>query len=268
MAGIVPGLILATVYIIGIIIMIRFRPHLLKQALPSAEGTGFSKMSIPTIIKKVIPIAALVIPVLGGIYIGVFTPTEAGAVGAFIAIVIGVVNRRLTLRNFWSSLLDTAYITSSVLFILVAAQIYSRMLTISHVPNAICDFGLALSLPPIIIVIFFMILLILIGCFLDSTSIMLIAMPIMVPVVKALGYSPIWFGVVSVVAIEAGLITPPFGIVVFTMKAVLGEEVEVEMIFRAAFPFLVMMLSVLALLIAFPVLTTWLPSMTGMIAFS
>ena len=263
-AGIVPGLILAAVYIMGITLMIRLRPHLVKQVSPSTKGTGLVKISLPTIIKKAIPIAALVIPVLGGIYIGVFTPTEAGAAGAFIALVIGVLNRRLTLRNFWSSLLDTSYITSSVLFILVAAQIYSRMLTISRVPNAICDFGLTLALPPIFIVMFFLLVMMVMGCFLDSTSIMLITMPIMVPVVKALGYDPIWFGVVTVVAIETGLITPPFGMVVFTMSATLREEADIETIFRATTPFLVMMLLVLALLIAVPVLSTWLPGMTGL----
>ena len=181
-----------------------------------------------------------------------------------MVLMIGVLNRRLTLRNFWESLLDTGYITSGILLILVAAQIYSRMLTISTVPNAICDLGLSLSLPPILIVLFFLLVLIGMGSFLDSASILLIAMPIMVPVVKALGYDLVWFGVITVVAVEAGLITPPFGMVVFSMKATLAEEADIETIFRAAFPFLGMVLLVLALLVAFPGLSTWLPSLTGL----
>jgi tripartite ATP-independent transporter DctM subunit len=263
-AGIVPGIILASIYIVGIIIMIRLRPHLVKEIVSSNKGSGFSDMSMLTITKKAIPIAALVIPVLGGIYIGIFTPTEAGAVGAFIALVIGVLNRRLTLRSFLGSLLNTSYITTAILFILVGAQIYSRMLTISRVPNFICEFGLSLSLPPILIVIFFMIVIILMGAFLDSTSILLITMPIMVPVVRALGYDLIWYGIVTIVAVEVGMITPPFGMVVFTMNAALGGEADIETIFRAAFPFVVMMLVTIALLISVPVLSTWLPDVAGL----
>lgn len=264
MAGIVPGILLTSVYIAGIIIMVRLRPHLVKQIVPSNKGTGFSDMSMLTITKKAIPIAALVIPVLGGIYVGIFTPTEAGAVGAFIALIIGVLRRRLTLRNFLGSLLDTTYITTAILFILVGAQIYSRMLTISRVPNFICEFGLSLSLPPILIVIFFLIVIILMGAFLDSTSILLITMPIMVPVVRALGYDLIWYGIVTIVAVEVGMITPPFGMVVFTMNAALGGEADIETIFRAAFPFTVMMFLTIAILIAAPLLSTWLPDMAGL----
>jgi len=264
MAGIVPGILLTSIYIAGIIIMIRLRPHLVKQILSSNKGTGFSDMSMLTVIQKAIPIAALVIPVLGGIYIGIFTPTEAGAVGAFIALIIGVLKRRLRLRDFLSSLLDTTYITTAILFILVGAQIYSRMLTISRVPNFICEFGLSLSLPPILIVIFFLIVMFLMGAFLDSTSILLITMPIMVPVVMALGYDLLWFGIITVVAVEVGLITPPFGMVVFTMSATLGGEADIETIFRAAFPFVIMMLLTIAILIAVPVLSTWLPDMAGL----
>ena len=263
-AGIVPGIILMTGYIIGIAIMIRRRPSLVKEIEFSNGGAGFSSISKLAILKKALPITVMVLAVLGGIYIGIFTPTEAGGVGSFIALVIGVVNRRLTLRNFWNSLLDTCNITCSILFILVGAQIYSRMLAISRVPNAICELGLSLSLPPIFIVIFFLIIMILMGGFLDSTSILLISMPIMVPVVSALGYNPIWFGVVTVLAVEIGLITPPFGIVVFTMSATLGEQVTIESLFRAALPFVVMMLAVLALLVAVPGLSTWLPDMTGL----
>ena len=170
----------------------------------------------------------------------------------------------MTPRNFIHSLLDTSYITTAILFILVGAQIYSRMLTISRVPNFLCEFGLSLSLPPIVIIIFFAIVIMLMGSFLDSTSILLITMPIMVPVVDALGYDLIWFGIVSVVAAEVGLITPPFGMVVFTMSAALGEEADIELIFRSVFPFLVMMCFLIVLLVSFQGLSTWLPDLAGM----
>jgi C4-dicarboxylate transporter DctM subunit len=267
-AGIVPGVMLAVAYSIQIVIMVWRNPKLEKQNIPSTDkGTWEEKkLSATETIKKLLPIAILIISVLGGIYIGIFTPTEAGAVGAFLAIALGFIQRRLTLRNFWESHLNTAYISASVLFILVAAQIYSRMLTISRVPNVICEFGLSIHLPPILIIIAFLIAILLMGVFLDSTSIMLITMPIMIPVVNALGYDLIWFGVVAVFAIEIGLITPPFGMVVFTINAVLGKDAPIEKVFRAIIPFLITLLVIQALLIAFPVLSTWLPYQAGLVA--
>jgi len=133
------------------------------------------------------------------------------------------------------------------------------MLTISGLPNRLCDILAALPLPPMLIIGFFMIILILLGAILDSASIILITIPIMLPVVTAMGYNPIWFGIISIMAIETGLITPPFGIVVYTMKATLGHEVNVEEIFRGSVPFLIMMFLVLGLVMACPWLALWLP---------
>lgn len=258
-AGILPGILLALVYSIGISLMVKIRPDLVKKVDRANGRQETHQSSHILMLAKTLPIVLLIVVVLGGIYSGYFTPTEAGAVGAFGSLLLALGKRRLTGKTLWNILLETGYVTTGILFILVAANMYSRTLTISGLPNRLCDILSVMPLPPMVIILFFMFILVLLGGILDSASIILITIPIMLPVVKAMGYSPIWFGIISIMAIETGLITPPFGIVVYTMKATLGEDVSVEQIFRGSVPFLIMMFFVLALVIAFPCLTLWLP---------
>jgi tripartite ATP-independent transporter DctM subunit len=263
-AGVGPGILLAVVYSAGIWLMVRLRPSLV-QAPPDDEQDQDGESSVragsltPGQCLKMLPMGGLVVLVLGGIYAGVFTPTEAGAMGAFGALLLALVKRKLNLKNLRETMIATGYVTVAILFILVAANMYSRMITLSNLPTAMCDWLAALPLPPIMIMVLFMLILIVLGAILDSASIILITLPIMLPVVKTMGYNPIWFGIVSILAIETGLITPPFGLVVYTMKATIGPEVSVEEIFRGSIPFFLMMLLVLALVLVFPALSLWLP---------
>ncbi|MBU1275709.1 MAG: TRAP transporter large permease subunit [Proteobacteria bacterium] len=262
-AGVVPGILLALVYAVGIWVMVRLSPGLVSQpnaeALPGASPGGLSG----SLWLKIIPVGALILLVLGGIYCGVFTPTEAGGVGAFGALVLALAKRRLNRKDLWQVMLSTGYVTVGILFILVTANMYARMITLSRLPAALCDWLAVLPLPPLAIIAILMVVLIALGAILDSTSIILITLPIMLPVVTALGFDPIWFGVVAIIAIETGLITPPFGLVVYTMKATVGDDVTVEEIFRGSAPFFIMMLLVLALVIIFPSLVLWLPGLKG-----
>lgn len=260
-AGILPGLILALVYSLGIWIMVKFRPSLVKGVELGGNRVRAMQSFFAMMVRKTLPVMSLIVLVLGGIYSGVFTPTEAGAVGAFGAFLLAIAKRRMTFSALWKILLETGYVTVSILFILVTANMYSRMITISRLPDQLCGLLGGANLPPILLIILFVIILMLLGAILDSTSIILITLPIMLPVVKAVGYDGIWFGIVSIMAIETGLITPPFGLVVYTMKATLGDEVTVEQIFRGSAPFLLMMLLVLALVIAFPGLSLWIPGL-------
>jgi tripartite ATP-independent transporter DctM subunit len=255
-AGLVPGIILALVYCLGIYVLVRSRPGLVRETLDDENNESRFGLSA---LGKTLPIVMLIVIVLGGIYSGFFTPTEAGGVGALGALILAIARRRLPGRAFWNILLETGYVSVSILLILVTANMYSRMLTISQFPERLTQAFTGLSLPPVIVVIVFMAVLILLGAILDSTSIILICMPIMLPTIKAMGYHPVWFGVISIMAIETGLITPPFGLVVYTMKATLGHEAEVEQIFRGAAPFLVMMLFVIGMIVAWPGLCLWLP---------
>jgi C4-dicarboxylate transporter, DctM subunit len=257
-AGIVPGLLVALT-LAGTIVVRAYRT----PALVGSEGDATRRPveSRRVALLRVWPLLTLVGLVLGGIYAGWFTPTEAGAVGAAGALILALAKRRLGGNAMRAILLDTGRTTAAIFLLLVAAQIYSRALTLSGLPAAVSTWVMSLGVEPIIVVLAFVAVIILLGCFIDSVSILLLTMPIMVPVVGALGYDLIWFGMVAIVAVELGLLTPPFGMVVFAMKASLSGDVRVEEIFAGVAPFLIALLVALALLIALPGLTTFLPNL-------
>ena len=257
-AGILPGLFLALVLCLGIYTMVLIRPGLAGQR-PQME-----KLQRRDIIRMIVtPWGAvlLIALVLGGMYMGFFTPTEAGGIGAGGALILCIVKRKLTMKTLWSTLLETGYVSASIFFLLISAQMYSRMLTISGLAAKSSALILSLQVPPLMIVDLFLCTFIVLGAILDSTSIMLICIPLMLPTLKALGVDLIWFGIILVVAVEMGLLTPPFGMVVYAMKSTLMDEATIEDIFAGAFPFLLMTMIVLIFLVAFPKISTWLPSM-------
>lgn len=264
MAGILPGLLLTAIYSIGIILMATRNPKLVMtqetvSAWKTQEKIGTDRFV--TAILKCLGILPLIIVTLGGIWAGFFTPTEAGAVGAFGALVLGLVKRKISPSGFWKVLLETGITTSGIFFLLIAAQMYSRMLAISGLVQWLSAWVMALNVSPIIIILMFLLIFLVMGCFIDSCSIMLLTLPLMLPLVVKLGYDLIWFGVVSVVTIEVGLITPPFGMVAFSMKTALGGEATIDDIFRGSYPFLFMLAITIAIIILFPSLSTWLPSL-------
>lgn len=256
-AGIVPGLVLTAIYSIGIWLWIKSRPNLvIGRGVVVATGCReTAKVTLGTW-----PILALVALVLGGIYAGIFTPTEAGAVGAAGATTLALVKRKLNKTTFWPSLLETGETTAGILFLIITAQMYSRMLALSGLPAAFSEALLGLNVPNMVVLIGFILLLLFLGMLLDSISILLLTMPLMVPVATSFGYDLIWFGVIAVVAIEVGMITPPVGLIVYAMKSMVGELMSLEEIFQACLPFVVMMLIAEVLLVAFPTLSLWLPS--------
>jgi tripartite ATP-independent transporter DctM subunit len=258
MAGVIPGILLAFVLSLGIFVMVLTRPHLGGEK-PEMERLGFGTL-IATFFKPW-AFVALILVVLGGIYIGFFTPTEAGAIGAFGAFLLVALKGRMKLKSLWNVLLETGYTTASIFLLLITAQMYSRMLTISGLPAEVSEFVTTLPIAPIFVILLFMGIFIILGAILDSTSILLVTIPLMLPVVQSLRFDIIWFGIIAVVAVEMGLLTPPFGMVVYAMKATLASEATIEEIFTGSFPFLIMILIVLALLIFFPPLSTWLPGL-------
>lgn len=156
---------------------------------------------------------------------------------------------------------ETGETTGAIFIVLIAAQMYSRMLAISGVVDQISKVILGFGLSPILVVVLFLVMFVIMGMFLDSASILLLTVPITVPVVELMGFNIIWYGVISVLAIETGLITPPFGMSVFAIKSALAQEVEVEEIFMGSVPFLIIMFIVIAILVAFPTISTLLPSL-------
>ena len=260
-AGIIPGIILTGIFSVGIMVMVWRNPRLI---VPPPGMEESQKASFREMVKAVAScwgIVTIILMTMGGIWLGFFTPTEAGAVGAMGMLALGLFNRQIDWRRFWQVLLETGITTSSILILLISAQTFARMLGHTGVVKWFSDSVLALPFPPMAVILLFLFVFIVLGCFIDSTSILLLTMPLMLPVVKHLGYDFVWFGVVAVVTIEVGIITPPFGLVPFAMKAALGEEVELWDIFQGAISFEALMVVLIALLLIFPQLSTWLPSL-------
>lgn len=204
------------------------------------------------------PVAMLAFLVLGGIYGGLFTATEAGAIGALGALVIAAARRELPPRKLIEVLVRTGVTTASLMFVIVAAKLYARVLAMTGFVGEVSRWFQELEASSLVVLGLFIILIIVMGMLLDSTSILLLIVPIAVPILTGLGFEAVWLGVVLVVAIEIGLITPPLGLVAYTIKSSLGDEVTLEEIFAGSFPFVVVMLLFLVLLVLFPPITLWL----------
>lgn len=258
-AGLIPGLLMAVTFAVLIVVMARFSPSLVfdlqRQAGLAQQREIDRHLGRGEILAKLTPIAALVALVLGGLYTGFFTPTEAGGVGAFGAFVIALVRRRLGGGNLWRVLTETGSVSVGILILLVAAGFYSRMLSVAGVPMAISDLVQNTGLGPWGFLVLYVAILLALGMILDSSSILLIMTPVAVPIAADLGFNLIQFGIITVIAVEVGLLTPPFGISVFTVKSTLNDPiVSVESIFAGSLPYVAVMLLVLVLIAFFPAL--------------
>lgn len=259
LAGIIPGIMLSVAYIIAIMLMARFAPNFVggrmigDEADPGDGSEEWRNLSAFDIVKKMIPVLLLVGVVLGGIYSGIVTPTEAGAAGAFVALLIAMVRRMISLKDFWECLVETGHITAAILFLIIAASMYSRMLGVAGLPT-LFQFWLeeqALSLA--LLMVFYVILLILLGTIIDTASMILIVAPLFLPTIEAMDLSLVWFGIITVIGAEIGLLTPPLGISCFVIKSTLNDPtISLGDIFTGAFPFAVIMLLVLIVLIIYP----------------
>lgn len=255
-AGIVPGVLLALVFMATIWIFARLRPAWV------GDGHATPGDARP-LVRMLAPIVALVMLVLGGMYAGLFTATEAGAVGAFGALVIALVRRTLDAGTFWSILIDTGYVTASLILIIAAAAMFSRFLAISGLPGAISDWVGAHQFTLMQVLVVYVVLLLILGTTLDSTSILLITVPVFGPVFAQMGADLVWIGVITVLAVEIGLITPPLGMCAFVVKSSLdrlgaGARVGLADIYIGSLPFAGAALVVVVLMIVYPPIATWL----------
>ena len=255
-AGIVPGLLLAGVFAATIFGMAYLLPRQVFEA-------GGARETIPgdrpegSVIARLAPIVALAGLVLGGIYGGVFTPTEAGAAGALGALLIALLKRRLNWTKLWRVLAETGYVTASICLLIIAAAMYSRMLALSGITGALSGLFGAEANNIAVLIALYIVIVILLGTILDSVSIMLIVVPLVLPALTANGIDLIWFGIITITAVEIGLLTPPFGLSVYVIKSTLDDDsVSLGDIFIGAIPFVLAMLVVLLILIAFPTLST------------
>jgi len=258
-AGVLPGIVLAIGFAVLIVGMACLRPGLVLTPGTADLPREEPQETLRSAAFKFTPILLLIVLVLGGLYGGLFTPTEAGAVGAAGALVIALVRRRLNWSRLWQVLTETGYVSVSVLFLIISAMLYSRMLALTGMPAAVTESITRLGLGPWGFLAAYVAMVVALGCIIDSVSIMLIMLPIVLPIARSFGMDVVWFGVVTVVAVEIGLLTPPFGVSVYTVKSALNDpRITIRDIFAGAFPFVLMMMAVLLVLIAFPSLSTWL----------
>ncbi len=253
MAGILPGILLTLLFIITVWVVTIIRPN----AGPPGPRTGFGEKIVS--LKGTWPMLLLFLLIIGGIYAGIFTPTEAGGVGAFGAIVISTISRRLTFRILMNSLVDATKITTMIMLLVVGAFILMKFLAISKLPFMLAETVGGLSAPPFAIFAGIILLYIILGMFLDIFSAIVLTIPMIYPLVLKMGYDPIWFGVIMVLVMEMGLITPPVGLNVFALAGVTG--IPLHVIFRGVLPFFAAMIICIVLLAVFPKIALFLPSL-------
>ncbi len=253
LAGFIPGVLEAVFYIFTIVVLVQINPHL----GPRGPQTNFRDKMISMV--RVWEVVLLFLCVIGGIYAGVFTPTEAAGVGAFGAFFFALIRKRLTLPNFKESVTDTTRNTGMVFIIILGAMILGYFLSITRLPFEMASLIADLPVNRYIILTFILLLLAMLGCIMDSMAIVLLTVPIFFPVILGLNFDPIWFGILVVRVTEMGLITPPVGINVYIIKGISNEPMGT--IFRGVIPFIVADILHIALLMAVPQITLFLPSM-------
>ena len=264
-AGIGPGILLTIAFCGLIYIMATLFPRTVQAAREAAdeasEEVEEEALSASDIWRKALPITSLVLLVLGGLYGGVFTPVEAGAAGALLALIFALARRALTWRSFWNVLLDSGNITATLLFLICSASMYSRMLGMSGLPSEMAAIFDNLGAGFYGMLAFYVLVVIVLGTIIDSVSIMLIMVPLFLAALKFFEIDLVWFGIVTVIATEIGLLTPPLGIAVYVVHSTLARpDITLKDIFIGSAPFALAMLFVLILIIAFPPIATWLVS--------
>jgi tripartite ATP-independent transporter DctM subunit len=253
LAGFLPGILTVAGFMLTIAVMTRIDPRL----GPPGGRTALRDRIVA--LRSVWGAAALFLLVIGGLYIGVFSPTEAASIGAVGALALGILNRSLTFRLLGRSLLDTAKTTAMIFTILIGAILFNNFLILASMPTLVSGWitGLPLGKTAILLVILGMYFIL--GCLLDSLAMILLTIPIVFPIIQALSYDPVWFGIIIVMVVELGLITPPIGMNVFVIKGI-AREVPLETIFRGAMPFVGAQIILILILVAFPEIALWLPS--------
>lgn len=252
-AGIVPGILAVGMYMITITMIGLVRP----QFLPAGPRSPWSERRAA--LKDIWATLLLFLFVIGGIYGGLFTATEAAGMGAGGAFLIGLVRGRLSRADIRRSLLEATRTTAAVFTVLIGAILFGYFLTITQTPQKVTAFLTGLGLGSYGVLTLIMIMYLVLGCLMDALAMIILTVPIIFPVIRELGFDPIWFGVIIVMTVELGLIHPPVGMNIFVIKSVV-EDVKISTIFYGVLPFIITDLIRLVILIAFPILALWLPS--------
>lgn len=255
-SGIIPGILLMVLYMLTIYILVKRKP----EFAPAGQKFTF-KEKIQALRGGLFEIIITFIISLGGLFAGVFSATEAGAIGAGSILLITLLRKQLKWDGFIKSLKDTTRTSAMIMLLVAGAMVFGRFIAVSRIPFEMANWASNLNLPPFMIMIVILIIYLILGCFIDALAMILLTVPIFYPVVvEVLGYNPIWFGVIIVLVVAMGVITPPVGMNVFIIKGV-AKDVPLETIFKGVWPFVIAIFVCVGLLIIFPQLATFLPDL-------
>ena len=252
-AGILPGLMLAGLFMLYIWLRVLARPNIAPAFVATHAKQRFRD------ILSMWPVFLIMFVILAGIYMGIMTPAEAAAVGASMALLFVIAYRRLTWDVLRSSLLGTVKTTSMLVFIMINASIVSGALALSHIPDQLAEWVLSLDMAPVMILVIICLMYVILGMFIDTVSMIVMTLPIVFPIIINLGHDPVWFGIVIVILVEMGMITPPVGLNVFTIQGIRPDE-PLSQVVLGSLPFVLIMAIAIALLTMFPSIATFLPS--------
>jgi C4-dicarboxylate transporter, DctM subunit len=254
-AGIFPGLLL-----MGLFMLAAYLQAVRNPALAPAGPQVPWKEKIKAVMSEGVEVVFIFIAVMGGLFAGVFTPTEAGAIGVFATLVVAVIRRQLSWQGFVRSLNDSVRISAMIMFLVAAASVYGRFLAITGLPGGLAQWAVELPLPPVAIMAIILLIYLILGCFIDALALILLTVPIFYPVAVEIGYDPIWFGVIIVLALGMGVITPPVGANVYVVAGV-DLETPVMEIFRGVGWYLLAIIACIAVLFLFPQIALFLPGL-------
>jgi C4-dicarboxylate transporter DctM subunit len=271
LAGVLPGILLATLFILYIVIRALTKPELVgegaasvnNEAIQVEDGFDSSKVELPPrqLFVSMFGVFGIVGAVLGGIWFGIFTPTEGAGAGAALALILAGI-KGMRWREFIDSIYSVGKTAAPIMILLLAAALYSRTLAMTGVTNAIREFFVNSGFEPFMVLGIIILIWFVLGMIIDSISIMLLTVPILEPVAMAFGFDQLAFAIIGIIAIEAGLLTPPFGLLVYTVKAAINDdEIGVQQIFYSSIPYWFVMLFAILLLIVFPGISNWLPNL-------
>jgi len=260
-AGIVPGLIMSGLYLVYVVLWCHIKPE--EAPMYDVPHTPLREKVMATA-QYLLPLGLIVFMVIGFIFLGVATPTEAAATGTLGSFLLALIYRRLNWEIIKKSVYGTLKVTVMIFMIIIVSTTYSEILAFTGAASGMTNFITSLKIPPVVVLIGMLVVILILGCFMETVAIMMITIPIYMPVVHAFGYNPIWFGILMLIALETGLITPPFGVTLFVMKGVAPPEITMADIWKAVTPYVIVDILCIVLVLLMPSLATIVPGLMGM----
>lgn len=262
MAGIPAGIMMSCLYFLFVVLWLRFKPE---EAPMYIAPKILLREKLRVTLRDLVPLSFIIFMVIGFIFLGVATPTEAAATGTLGAFILALLYRRFSWQIMRNSVMSTVKVTVMIFMIIIVSSTYGEILAFTGAAAGMTNFISNLAISPVVILIGMLVVVLIMGCFMETVAIMMITIPIYLPVVNAFGFNKVWFGVMMLIALETGLITPPFGVTLFVMKGVAPPEVTMGDIWRAVTPYVIVDVVCIALVMAIPSIATVVPNLMGMI---